>query len=159
MARYNNGRITNLANALGLEDDDYVEDAGEEMSDAEVVEAGNEVDEGVDEVETAADTVEDLADDSETLTNVGEVVDGAIDSGEGLSEDAATVVEETIENILRRHGMKRHKRYAYPSMEDFSSKAGRVRAAKQLKVSVEDFLQSIWDGIVTIIENIKLARV
>ena len=157
MARYNNGRITNLANALGLEDDDYVEGAGEEMSDAELVEAGNEVDEGVDEVETTLDTAEDLADDNETLTNVGEVVDGAIESGEGLSEDAATVVEETIENILRRHGMKRHLRFSYPSMENFDSKAGRIRAAKQLKVSIESFIDTITQGIKALIENLKVS--
>ena len=157
MARYNNDRITNLANALGLEDDDYVESAGEEISDAELVEAGNEVDEGVDEVETSLDTAEDLADDNETLTNVGEVVDGAIESGEGLSEDAATVVEETIENILRRHGMKRHLRFSYPSMENFDSKAGRIRAAKQLKVSIESFIDTITQGIKALIENLKVS--
>ena len=156
MARYNNGRITNLANALGLEDDDYVEDAGEEMSEAELVEAGNEVDSGVDDVETAIDTGEDIIDDSETLTNVGEVVDESIDSGEGLSEDAAAVVEETIENILRRHGMKRHLHFSYPSMENFDSRAGRVRAAKQLKVSIESFIDTLLEGLKGLIESIKV---
>lgn len=142
-------KLTNLADALGLESDDtYLNDVEvTETPEVTASEADGEADAVMSDASATMDTAESLIDDGVTLEKVGDVVDSSLENGEGVSGETAAVVEETIENILRRHGMKRHIRIRKISSESFNTNAGRLDAAKQLKVSIEGIFGMVKDGI------------
>lgn len=142
-------KLTNLADALGLESDDtYLNDV-EVTGTPEVTasEADGEADAVMSDASATMDTAESLIDDGVTLEKVGDVVDSSLENGEGVSGETAAVVEETIENILRRHGMKRHIHIRKVSSESFNTNADRLNAAEQLKVSIEGIFGMVKDGI------------
>ena len=148
-------RINSLSAALGLEGEDTpVVDNAE--SDAALVESSSEVDATLDDTETALDTSDTLVSDAETVDNVGAIVEDSIESGEGLDETAAAVVQETIENIMRRHGMPRRHWPNFPSKESYSSRSSRIAASKQILVSLEKGVwESIKDGVMRVWETIR----
>lgn len=142
-------KLTNLADALGLESDDtYLNDVEvTETPEVTASEADGEADAVMSDASATMDTAESLIDDGVTLEKVGDVVDSSLENGEGVSGETAAVVEETIESILRRHGMKRHMSIRKVSSESFSTNADRLNAAKQLKVSIEGIFGMVKDGI------------
>ena len=148
-------RINSLSAALGLEGEDTpVVDNAE--SDAALVESSSDVDATLDDTETALDTSDTLAADAETVENVTEIVEDSVESGEGLDETAAAVVQETIENIMRRHGMPRRKWPNFPSKESYSSRSSRIAASKQILVSLEAGVwESIKNGVMKVWETIR----
>ena len=148
-------RINSLSAALGLEGEDTpVVDNAE--SDAALVESSSDVDATLDDTETALDTSDTLAADAETVDNVGAIVEDSIESGEGLDETAAAVVQETIENIMRRHGMPRRHWPNFPSKESYSSRSSRIAASKQILVSLEKGVwETIKDGVMKVWETIR----
>ena len=102
-------RVTCLAEALGLEDhlaeDEIYDDVDDDTADEELTEAESDVDADIEDIEAANSTAEDALDDADTLEEVSDVVDENLESGKGLDDETAAVVEETIESIYRRHGM------------------------------------------------------
>ena len=148
-------RYNTMAAIYGLEGEDtpIVDNAD---SDAALVESSSEVDATLDDTETALDTSDTLAADAETVENVTEIVEDSVESGEGLDDTSAAIVQETIENIMRRHGMPRRTWPKFPSKESFSDRSSRLRASRQILISLEE---GVWDkiknGITKVWETIR----
>lgn len=147
-------RINSMAAALGLEDEDVAIVEGDN-TDAALVESSTELDSNLDDAETAMDTSETISNDAETVENLGEVVEDSIESGEGLDETSAAVVQETVENIMKRHGMPRRAWPKFPSLEAYSNRSSRLRATKQILVSLEGVWNDIKSGIMKAWEAIR----
>lgn len=128
---------------LGLEslDDAEVVDVSalekpEEGVEAHLVEVeGQDADLG--EAEMVGDQ---LAADTETLENLGDVVEDAVESGEGMDETAARAVEVGVEAISNRWGFKVQKLGA----ESFNG-ANRAQATRVAYEGVMDAVKDAWD--------------
>lgn len=89
------------------------------------------------EAEMAGDQ---LAADTDTLENLGEVVESAVESGEGMDETAARAVEVGVESIATRWGFKVQKIGA----ESFNG-ANRAQATRVAYEGVMDAVKDAWD--------------
>jgi hypothetical protein len=116
-----------------------------------VPEVTAEVEAGVAEVESDAgdisemnDVADDAMADTETLGNIQEVMSDSVESGEGLSEDAAKIAEVAVEAICARLGMKRR---VMPAMESFGSKHSRLAATKIAMEGIGDAIKTAWEAV------------
>ena len=152
-------RVTCLAEALGLEDhlaeDEIYDDVDDDTADEELTEAESDVDADIEDIEAANSTAEDALDDADTLEEVSDVVDENLESGKGLDDETAAVVEETIESIYRRHGMPKKYIPAFPSLESYSDRSSKLKATMQLKVTLESVIDTVKEGVLKAIEAIK----
>ncbi len=102
--------------------------------------------------EVASDIESDVADvaqadvDAEELTEIGEVAQAAVDSGEGLSEQAAEVATIAIERIHNRLGF-RGKQRIVPATESFGHANTRLASTKLVVESISETIKSIWEAI------------
>lgn len=128
---------------IGLEslDDEAAVDVAalekpEEGVEAHLVEVeGQDADLG--EAEMAGDQ---LAADTDTLESLGDVVEDAVESGEGMDETAARAVEVGVESIANRWGFKVQKLGA----ESFNG-ANRAQATRVAYEGVMDAVKDAWD--------------
>lgn len=118
---------------------------------AEVETATAEVTEQVGEAEQMDTAIETAEADAGTLENIQEVMADSVESGEGLSEDAAKIAEVAIESICARMGIQ-NKQKVMPSVESFGSKSSRVLATKLAMESVMDTIKTIWNNILKAIK-------
>lgn len=156
MSRYRDS-VKNLSGLLGLESygRSYSHYSLEELEEA-IAEDNAEIQETEADLNAASDTMDELTVDAETVSNVSDIVEDSIESGEGLSEPAAAAVQEAVESIMRRHGMPRRTWPNFPSKESFSSSRSRLEASRRLKVSIEEgIFRKIWTGIKNLWEKIK----
>ena len=156
MSRYRD-QVKNLSGLLGLESygRSYSYYSLEELEEA-IAEDNAEIQETEADLNAAGDTMDQLAVDSETVSNVSNIVDDSIESGEGLSETSAELVQEAVESIMRRHGMPRRTWPNFPSKESFSSGRSRLEATRRLKVSIEEgIFRKMWTGIKNLWQKIK----
>lgn len=108
----------------------------EEGVEAHLVEIeGQDADLG--EAEMAGDQ---LASDTDTLENLGDVVEQAVESGEGMDETAARAVEVGVESIANRWGFKVQKLGA----ESFNG-ANKAQATRVAYEGVMDAVKDAWD--------------
>lgn len=105
---------------------------------AEVAEQGGEVD---DHVEALSDGVDNI----EEMTSVQDVLQKSVDSGEGVSEDAAEIAEIAVEAICARLGIKKQR--TVPSLEAFGSKSSRLVATKFAIESIGEKIDQAWKAV------------
>ena len=157
MSRFRNS-IKNMSGILGFESyrrygrrgylsiEELQEEVAQDMADVQEEQANLDV---------ASDAMDTLTEDQATVSNVQEIVDDSIESGEGLSETSAELVQEAVESIMRRHGMPRRTWPSFPSKESFSSSRSRLEATRRLKISIEEgvfkkigsSLKKLWEKI------------
>lgn len=89
------------------------------------------------EAEMAGDQ---LAADTDTLESLGDVVEDAVESGEGMDETAARAVEVGVESIANRWGFKVQKLGA----ESFNG-ANKAQATRVAYEGVMDAVKDAWD--------------
>jgi hypothetical protein len=114
---------------------------------AEVEVAATEVTEQVAEIETMDTAIDSAETDAGTLGDIQEVMTASVDSGEGLTEEAAQIAEVAVEAIRARLGMKRDQK-VMPSMESFGSKSSRLTATKVAIEGIKETMKGIWESIV-----------
>ena len=102
--------------------------------------------------EVAADIESDVADvaqadaDAAELDEIGEVAQAAVDSGEGLSEQAAEVATIAIERIHNRLGFSGKQRII-AATESFGHANTRLASTKLVVESISETIKSIWEAI------------
>lgn len=126
---------------IGAEDLEQAADqaavVGEDRAD--VAEQAGEIAGDVSEVEQASDDVAELSD-------IGEVAEAAIESGEGLSEQAAEVATIAIERIHNRLGFRGQQRIV-PATESFGQANTRLASTKLVVESISETIKSVWEAI------------
>lgn len=126
---------------LGSEDLEQAVDNAVEVS-SEVADI-NEVAEGV---SSDAGEVENAIDDTDELQAIGDVAQEAVESGEGLSEQAAEVATIAIERIHQRLGF-RGKQRIVAATESFGHANTRLHSTKLVVEGIVDTLKSVWASI------------
>lgn len=110
------------------------------------VEAGAaEVAEDSGDIEDFSGAIDGAQSDTESLGDIQDVMAESVESGEGLSEDAAKISEIAIENICTRLGIRSNR--VMPSLESFGSKNSRLTATKVAMEGVGDKIKEIWLAI------------
>lgn len=106
----------------------------------------------VDDVETTAEETEELVEmtdeaheDIDTLEQVQDVMTDSIESGEGLSPEAAEMAEIVTESICRRMGIRNTR--VIPNMESFGSNGSRLSATRLAFEGISDVIEKIWKAI------------
>lgn len=112
----------------------------------ELVELGDGIDAGVEEIETCCD-------DCETVIEIDNIVKDSVDSNNGLDQTSINIINTTIENMLKRHGLSRM-RFRIPSVERYGKPLDRVKQAKVALEGISDFFKWIWKKIVAIWDTI-----
>ena len=106
----------------------------------------------VDVVDQAADIEGDSGEvaeavaDVEELQEIGEVAEAAVESGEGLSEQAAEIATVAIERIHQRLGFSGSQRIV-PAVESFGQASTRLASTKLVIESIGDTIKSVWEAI------------
>lgn len=98
------------------------------------------------ELSSEIDNVAVIGDDAEQLEEIGEVAEAAVESGEGLSEDAAamaTIAVERIHNRLFGGGQQR----IVPATESFGQTNTRLASTKMIVEGVMETIERIWKAI------------
>lgn len=136
--------------------EDEVIGAGSDMEtvpqselDAEV--AVNEISEQDQENQDFSAAIEEASDAASDISDIAEVTQQSVDSGEGLSPEAAEIAEVAVESICNRLGMISYRR-TVPSLESFGQKQSRLSATKVALEGFVDKVKEIWKKI---IESIK----
>lgn len=117
-------------------------------------EAVEEVTEAESEVGEMTDAVDDTAADIDTLEDIHDTMEATVESGEGMSEDAAEVAEVAIEAIAARMGIKREGRFM-PATESFQSTNSRLMATKIAMEETQSLMSKGWEAILKAIAWIK----
>lgn len=106
---------------------------------ADVAEAAGEIGTDVADIEQASADVEELSE-------IGEVAEASIESGEGLSEQAAEVATIAIERIHNRLGFRGQQRIV-PAVEAFGHTNTRLATTKLVVENISDTIKSVWEAI------------
>lgn len=99
-----------------------------------------------DDIGVSVSEVEDAVQGGEELEAVGEVAADAVESGEGLSEDAAEVASIAIESIRSRLGFNIETRLV-PATESFGNTNSRLMSTRLVVEGVTDTIKKIWNAI------------
>lgn len=118
---------------------------------AEVETASAEVAEQSGEIETMDTDVASAETDAGTLGDIQEVMAQSVESGEGLTEEAAAIAEVAVESIRARLGMKRGTK-VIPALESFGSKSSRLHATKIAMETIGESIKKIWENIIKAIK-------
>ena len=121
------------------EQQERVEELEGQVAQAEVTEAEGDVEELVEAVEEAVDAIEEVEE-------ISEVAENSIEAGDGLTEEAAEIVEVAVESICNRLGYKPAKRII-PAMESFGATSSRLDATKYALEGFKETITKIWEGI------------
>jgi hypothetical protein len=123
------------------------DDAGVAQAMVEASDAAQVVATEAQEIAQAADDTIAAAGDAETLEKVQEVVQGTVDSGQGMDETTAQVAQVVVESICNRLGIvNSHK--LMPATESFGSSNTRLAATKvALENAFTDTIKRIWEAI------------
>lgn len=119
---------------------------------AEIAEDTVAVNEESESIAEDAAMVEDAAEDTEELVEIGEVAQAAVDSGEGLSEQAAEVATIAIERIHQRLGIRR--KNILPACESFGNTNTRMHSTKIVVESITETIRNVWENIKKMAEKI-----
>lgn len=117
----------------------------------EVEAAASEIATGQTELEQMDVAVEEGEADIEALSDVQDVMQEAVDTGEGMSEQTAEMAEIAIESICARLGFQRTKR-VMPSLESFGQKGSRLAATR---IALEGVGDSIKTAVKSVIQWLK----
>ena len=119
------------------------------------------IDDSLASIDMLTDQCIEAGEDVNTAEKIADIVDTTIDNEEGISETSSVIIDEVIEGMYKRHGLKREHK-SNISSESFNTTKGRLQAAKEVKVSIEGFFESIkkffswiWDKICGFFRSIK----
>ena len=134
--------MENAENEVGA-DQNEVEAA---QTETEVVRAEAEINEDVVEISSDEKDMGEAVEAADELQEMGEVAQAAVDSGEGLSEDAAAMATVAIERIsLKMFGTRTQS--IVPARESFGSSNSRLAATVAVVEGIVDTIKRIWKGI------------
>ena len=134
--------MENAENEVGA-DQNEVEAA---QTETEVVRAEAEINEDVVEISSDEKDMGEAVEAADELQEMGEVAQAAVDSGEGLSEDAAAMATVAIERIsLKMFGTRAQS--IVPARESFGSSNSRLAATVAVVEGIVDTIKRIWKGI------------
>lgn len=144
------GMLKNSSLSAALENADL--EGGENVSDVEIAEGATDLAEGSAEVDQEVAAIESLnlaieeaEEGAEELEGNAEVLQESVDSGEGVSEDAAALATECMRNVMRR--LQLPQRQVVPSLEAFGSKNTRLAVTRVALEGFSDTIKSIWERI------------
>lgn len=103
------------------------------------------VDQAADIEADAGDVSEAVADVGE-LSEIGEIAEASVESGEGLSEQAAEIATVAIERIHNRLGFSGKQRIV-PATESFGHAGTRLASTKLVIESIGDTIKQVWEAI------------
>ena len=119
------------------------------------------IDDNLAKIDTLTDQCIEAGEDVRTAENIADIIDNNVDAGDGINETSSAIIDEVIEGMYKRHGLKREHK-SNISSESFNTTKGRLQAAKEVKVSIEGFFESIkkffswiWDKICGFFRSIK----
>lgn len=124
-----------------------VDQAPQEL--AELPEA--EIAEGTGEIEGDVAAIEDAETDAETLGDVQDVMADSVETGEGLSPEAADMANVVVESICKRLGIATK---IMPSMESFGSTNSRKASTMLAMEGVGEQIARVWQAIKEAIINL-----
>lgn len=125
-------------------EDEQVQDVEVTEMDTELAQDLEDAAEEQGEIQQLNDGVDSAVSDIETLGELEGKMAESVESGEGLSQDAAEIAEIAIESIGRRLGVPMN---VMPAMESFGSSSSRVRATQIAMESVVDWVKKLWENI------------
>ena len=105
-----------------------------------------EVAEQAGDINTDIGDIEQASADVEELQEIGEVAEASVESGEGLSEQAAEVATIAIERIHNRLGFRGQQRIV-PAVESFGQANSRLASTKLVVESISETIKSVWEAI------------
>jgi hypothetical protein len=117
--------------------------------DTETEEVVAEVVDETEEAATDAEDIEEASADVGDLETIADAVDEAAE-GDGLSPEAAKVVEVAVESIYRRLGLKSNGTLA---AETFSKASSRKMATEAMGENIKAGVKKAWAAIVRFFEN------
>lgn len=98
------------------------------------------------DVEAASAALDEGAEAIQTLDEIKEVIEAKVESGEGLSEDAAEIAAIAVESIYDRIGYTPKKR-AFPATEDFEGRNSSLAASRIAVEGIKEAAVAIWEAI------------
>lgn len=126
--------------ALLVEGGGEIDQAPQELAELPV----DEIAENNSEINEDVAAIEDAEADADTLGNVQDVMADSVETGEGLSPEAADMAEVVVESITRRLGITTR---VLPSMESFGSANSRKAATKLAMEGVGDAIVRVWQAV------------
>lgn len=138
-----------IFNHLALENEDVA-------AQPDITETQTELETSVDEqtmvqtdVEEMTAAIESAIDEASDLEEIGETLEESVEEGEGVSEDAARVVDIAVESIRARLGMPASVRSTrvVPALESFGSSASRLTATQIALEGIGDQVKKVWETI------------
>lgn len=142
---------------FALENEDVAAAAGEfDPTAVPMAEVEKEVGTIVTEAEEINQVIqasEETSDSANTLQQVQGVAQAAVDSGQGLSEDAAQVAQVVVESICNKLGIRNSYRLM-PATESFGSSNTRLSATKIAVEGIGDVIKKIWEGIKRVVKSL-----
>lgn len=124
-----------------------------EMDTGEIEDPKDELVELEGHIEDGYDNIEECESDQECLRNVSHIVQSNIENENGLETETVEIINATVENIFKRHGLKNH-RFKVPSLERYGEPLNRVKQAKVALEGIGDVLDFLKNAIVMIWEKI-----
>lgn len=119
----------------------------------EVEAASAEVNGEMVEADDMLATVDDAAGEVEALGDVQDLMQEAVDSGEGMTEQTAEMAEVAIERIMDKLGFAKRGE-VMPAMESFGNKGSRLSATKVALESVSENLKKAGRAIINFLKQI-----
>lgn len=109
------------------------------ISSANLVEVESSIETSFNEGNQICEDIKTADSDLLLLNKLQDNISSKIESGEGISDDTATLVQQTLENMYKRHGVCR----GILSIESFKNKRTRLYATKVTLESIIDLIGSI----------------
>jgi hypothetical protein len=123
------------------------------QTETEVVRADAEVQEAVGDISSDEKNLGEAVAASDELAEIGEIAQGSLENGEGLSEDAAAMATVAVERIhFKMFGTKTQNIVA--AKESFGSSNSRRDATIAVVEGVVESIKRIWKGIKAFIQRI-----
>ena len=121
------------------------EETASEASDA--VEEASEIDAGVEATDEGVEA-------ADQLTEVASVVEGTIESGEGLEPVAAEAIRLAVESFCSKVGTSSKAMYPLYATENFASKSSRLANSKLALETISDTIRNIWEKIMNFLKGL-----
>jgi len=141
--RIGNGLIASMED---IDNDAPVDELESAETAVAVADDSAEVQADGDEIGVTVSEVEDAVQAGEELEDIADVATAAVETGEGLDENAAELASIAVESILNRIGVRSHTRLV-PATESFGNSNTRLSSTKLIVEGIGDYLKKIWQAI------------
>lgn len=102
-----------------------------------------EIQTDADDIAVSTTEIEDAVQAGDELETIGEVAADSVESGEGLTEEAAEIASIAIESIRHRLGFYEDLRLV-PATESFGNTNTRLTSTRLIAEGVSEFVKKIW---------------